>query len=38
VSQAAIDFAQKEGVSSDEREELRRLRRANRVFGEEGES
>ena len=37
LRQEAVDAGQAEGVSSDEREELRRLRRENRVLREERE-
>ena len=37
LKQEAVDAGQAEGVSSDEREELRRLRRENRVLREERE-
>ena len=37
LRQEAVDTGQAEGVSSDEREELRRLRRENRVLREERE-
>jgi transposase len=35
VKQAGIDAGQREGLSSDEREELRRLRRENRILTQE---
>jgi transposase len=37
LKQEAVDAGQAEGVSSEEREELRRLRRENRVLREERE-
>lgn len=37
LKQEAVDAGQAEGVSSQEREELRRLRRENRVLREERE-
>ena len=37
LKQEAVDAGQAEGVTTDEREELRRLRRENRVLREERE-
>jgi transposase len=37
LKQADVDAGRAEGISSDEREELRRLRRENRVLREERE-
>jgi len=37
LRQEAVDAGQAEGVSSEEREELRRLRRENRILREERE-
>jgi transposase len=37
LKQEAVDAGQAEGVSSEEREELRRLRRENRILREERE-
>ena len=37
VEQAAIDGGERDGLTTDEREELRRLRRENRVLREERE-
>jgi transposase len=37
VKQAEMDLGRREGVTSDEREELKRLRRENRILKEERE-
>jgi transposase len=37
VKQAQIDRGEREGLTSDEREELRRLRRENRILRQERE-
>ena len=37
IKQAEVDVGRREGVTSDEREELKRLRRENRILREERE-
>ncbi len=37
IKRAEIDAGEREGLSSDEREELRRLKRENRILREERE-